>query len=136
MANSITVHLQIFNRPQLLHFSTDLGETGIKIHGLLKYFLYNIAIIRVAIPFNRIYIPNSRKLVFILFISGLYLNPPGGFYLRAELKKLRRYCTKLLKLIRLNYRRKYLMKTPWMQDGHKVNYGICLDLERWQYEHW
>ena len=25
--------LQIFKRPQLPHFSTDLDETGIKIHG-------------------------------------------------------------------------------------------------------
>ena len=30
MAASITVHLQIFKRPQLLCFSTDLDETGIK----------------------------------------------------------------------------------------------------------
>ena len=33
-------------------FSTDLFETGIKIHGLLRYFKYNIVIIRVAVPFN------------------------------------------------------------------------------------
>ena len=39
MAASITVHLQIFKHPQLPHFSTDLGETGIKIHGLLRSFL-------------------------------------------------------------------------------------------------
>ena len=38
MAASITAHLQIFKRPQLLRFSTDLGETGIKIHGLLRSF--------------------------------------------------------------------------------------------------
>ena len=30
MAAFITVHLQIFKRPQLLRFSTDLDETGIK----------------------------------------------------------------------------------------------------------
>ena len=39
MAASITVHLQICKRPQLLRFSTDLDETGIKIHGLLRYFI-------------------------------------------------------------------------------------------------
>ena len=37
MTASITVHLQIFKRPQLPHFSTDLDETGIKIHGLLRF---------------------------------------------------------------------------------------------------
>ena len=31
MAAFITVHLQIFKRPQLPHFSTDLAETGIKL---------------------------------------------------------------------------------------------------------
>ena len=36
MAASITVHLQILKRPQRLRFSTDLDETGIKIHGLLR----------------------------------------------------------------------------------------------------
>ena len=35
MAASITVHLQIFKRPQLLLFSTNLDETGINMHGLL-----------------------------------------------------------------------------------------------------
>ena len=39
MAASITVHSQIFKRPQLPHFSTDLNETGIKIHGLLRSFI-------------------------------------------------------------------------------------------------
>ena len=39
MATSITVHLQIFKRPQLPHFSTDLDETGIKIHHLLRSFI-------------------------------------------------------------------------------------------------
>ena len=34
MAASITVHLQIFKPPQLLRFSTDLDDTGIKSHGL------------------------------------------------------------------------------------------------------
>ena len=36
MAAYITVHLQIFKHPQLQCFSTDLDETGVKIHGLLK----------------------------------------------------------------------------------------------------
>ena len=36
MGSSITVHLEIFKRPQLSHFSTDLDEAGIKIHGLLS----------------------------------------------------------------------------------------------------
>ena len=49
MAASITAHLQIFKCPQLLHFSTDLDETGIKIHCLLRSF---IVIISVAVPFN------------------------------------------------------------------------------------
>ena len=52
MAASITVNLQIFKHPQLPHFSTDLDETGIKIHGLLVPFIPNIVIIRVAVPFN------------------------------------------------------------------------------------
>ena len=52
MAASITVHLQIFKRPQLPHFSTDLDEAAIKIHGLLRSFIQNIVIIRVAVPFN------------------------------------------------------------------------------------
>ena len=51
MAASITVHLQVFKRPQLPHFSTDLDETGIKLHGLLRSFIYNIVIIRVDVPF-------------------------------------------------------------------------------------
>ena len=52
MAASIAVHLQIFKCPQLPHFSTNLDETGIKIHGLLRSFIKNIVIIRVAVPFN------------------------------------------------------------------------------------
>ena len=36
MAASIRIHLQIFKRLQLLGFSTDLDETGIKIHGFLR----------------------------------------------------------------------------------------------------
>ena len=52
MAASIIVHLQIFKRPQFPHFSTDLDETGIKIHGLLRSFIQNIVIIRVAVPFK------------------------------------------------------------------------------------
>ena len=52
MAASITVHLKIFKRPHLLHFSTDLVETGIKIHGLFRSFIKVIVIIRVAVPFK------------------------------------------------------------------------------------
>ena len=52
MAASITVHLQTFKRPQLPDFSTDLDETCIKIHGLLRAFILNILLIRVAVPFN------------------------------------------------------------------------------------
>ena len=52
MAASISVHLQIFKRPQLLHFSIDLGETGIKIHGLSRSFIYNMLITKIAVPFN------------------------------------------------------------------------------------
>ena len=52
MAASITVHLKIFKRPQLPHFSTDLNETGIKIHGFLRSFISIVVIIRVAVPFN------------------------------------------------------------------------------------
>ena len=52
MAASITVHLQIFKTPQLQHFSTNLDETGIKIHGLLRYFILKIVIIRAAVPFK------------------------------------------------------------------------------------
>ena len=54
MAASITVHLQIFKRPQLLGFSTHLDETGIKIHGLLRSFILNIVFIRVAVPLRYI----------------------------------------------------------------------------------
>ena len=39
MAVSITVNLQIFKRPQLSQFSSDLDETGIKIYGLLRAFI-------------------------------------------------------------------------------------------------
>ena len=52
MATSITAPLQIFKRPQLPHFSTDLDETGIKIHGLLRFFYIKPVIIMVAVPFN------------------------------------------------------------------------------------
>ena len=52
MAASITVHLQIFKRKQLLRFWTDLDETGIKIHGLLRSYIYNKVITRVAVPFK------------------------------------------------------------------------------------
>ena len=52
MAASVTAYLQIFKRSQLPHFSTDLDESGIKIHGLLRSFIYSIVIIRVAVPFK------------------------------------------------------------------------------------
>ena len=52
MAASFTVHLQIFKHPKFPQFSTDLDETGIKIHGLLKSFICNIVIIRVAVSFK------------------------------------------------------------------------------------
>ena len=53
MAASITVHLQIFKRPQLLRFATDLDETGINIHGLLRSFIKSIIVIKVAVPFKK-----------------------------------------------------------------------------------
>ena len=53
MAASIIVQLQIFKRPQLPCFSTDLDETGIKMHGLLRSSILNIVVIRVAVPFKR-----------------------------------------------------------------------------------
>ena len=40
MAASITVSLQIFKRPQLLRFTTDLDETGIKIWPKMAISLY------------------------------------------------------------------------------------------------
>ena len=52
MAASLTVHLHIFKRSQLLRFFTNLDETGIKNHGSLRAFILNIAIIGVAVPFN------------------------------------------------------------------------------------
>ena len=52
MAASITVHLQIFKRPLLPQFSTHFDKNGIKIHGLLRSFILNIVIIRVAVPFK------------------------------------------------------------------------------------
>ena len=61
MAASITVHLQIFKCQQLLRFSTDLDETGIKMHGLLRSFIQYIVIIRVAVPFNG----DSKALAFV-----------------------------------------------------------------------
>ena len=54
MAASITVHLQIFKRPQLPHFSTNFDETDIKIHGLLRSFIYNRVIVRDAVPFKTV----------------------------------------------------------------------------------
>ena len=63
MAASIAVHLQIFKRPQLLRFSTNLDITSIKIHGLSRSFIENIVINRVAVPFNYIlYYFNMLKL--------------------------------------------------------------------------
>ena len=53
MAASITVHLQIFKHLQLLSFATDLDETGIKIHGLLRSFIKNVVIVRVAVLLNK-----------------------------------------------------------------------------------
>ena len=47
----------IKKRPQLPHFSTDLDETGIKIHGLLWSYISNIVIIKVAVPFNGSILP-------------------------------------------------------------------------------
>ena len=44
---SITVHLQLFKYPQLRRFSTDLDETDIKIHGLLRTFIWKIEITRI-----------------------------------------------------------------------------------------
>ena len=55
MASSITVHLQIFKRPQLLRFSTHLDETGIKNHGLLRSIVENIVATRVAVPFKLVF---------------------------------------------------------------------------------
>ena len=52
MAASITVHLQIFKRPQLLCYSTDLDKIDIQIHGLYRSFKLNIVIIMVAVPFD------------------------------------------------------------------------------------
>ena len=49
-SHSLYSHLQIFKRPQLPHFSTDLDETGIKIHRLLRSFIYNLVVIRIAVP--------------------------------------------------------------------------------------
>ena len=50
MAASILVHLQIFKHLQLLSFSTNLDETGIKSDGLVRSFIQNIEIIIVAVP--------------------------------------------------------------------------------------
>ena len=76
MAASITVHLQIFERPQLPHFSTDLDETGIKIKVLLRSFIQNIVIIRVAVPFNMLKIM-GKKIFTILRIKCLCVHIMG-----------------------------------------------------------
>ena len=78
MAASITVHLRIFKRPQLPCFSADLDETGIKMHGLLRSFIQNIEIIRVAVPFNsflansclsEVFLKLESNFTFFLFIT-------------------------------------------------------------------
>ena len=76
MAASITAHLQIFKLPQLPHFSTDFDETDIKIHGLLRSFILNIVIIRVAVPFkeyiyfNYLYTPlENQEITCVLILS-------------------------------------------------------------------
>ena len=63
MAASITVHFQIFKRPQLPHFSTDLDEIGIKIHGLLRSFILNIVIIKVAVPCAKYFLSSPENCV-------------------------------------------------------------------------
>ena len=85
MAASITVPLQILKRPLLLLFSTDLVETGIKIHGLLRYFKYNIVIIRVAVPFNIFdsFKNGSFKGKFHLYCKLLNQNRPPSLYFKA-----------------------------------------------------
>ena len=70
MVASTTVDLQIFKRPQLPHFPTDLDETGIKIHGLLRSFIKNIVIIRVAV---RVYM-----MCMALIVCALKLLPQGA----------------------------------------------------------
>ena len=45
MAASMTVHLQTFKRPQLIRSSTNLDETGIRIHRIK--ILYYIGIIKI-----------------------------------------------------------------------------------------
>ena len=67
MAASITIHLQIFKRPQLLRFSTDLDKTGIKIHGLSISFTLNKVIIGVAVPF---------KLKYEVLKLGVWMSDP------------------------------------------------------------
>ena len=42
-----------YSKTDNFHILTDLDETSIKIHGLLRSFILNIVIIRVAVPFNR-----------------------------------------------------------------------------------
>ena len=78
MVASMIVHLQIFKRPQLPHFSTDLDETGIKTHGLLRSFIFNIVMLRVAVPFkihliHWKHVPLFYNTVFILCYEGVGL---------------------------------------------------------------
>ena len=58
MAASVTSNLQIYKRPHIPRCLTDLDETGINIHGLLRYFILNIITIRVAVPFK---LPPPRR---------------------------------------------------------------------------
>ena len=79
MAASITILLQIFKRPKLLRFSTDLDETDIKIHGLLRSLINTIVSIGVAVPFKRkllwhgltLWGSNCRKVMVSLNIQSI-----------------------------------------------------------------
>ena len=75
MAVTITVHLQIFKRPQLPRFSTDIDETGIKIHGLLRSFILNIVMVRVAVPFNCVFTLNCQSSTKISSLSSPLMLP-------------------------------------------------------------
>ena len=80
MAASITDHLQIFKRPQLPHFSTGFDRTSIKFHGLLRSFIQNIVIIRVAVPFKA-YVKHVAPRMGPFWQHGHNFNKPGeGVY--------------------------------------------------------
>ena len=66
MATSSIVHLQIFKRLQRFSFSTDLDETGIKINGSSRSFIYNLVIVWVAVPFNRFNQTGAKNVIFYL----------------------------------------------------------------------